>query len=578
MPHNSRLRGLLLTACSPLNQIFPIETRTKFIIGGAISLPVVCALAWFVLWPGLKLGKERHAASRAKRFLAAGDYANASISARKALALNPQNLDAVAAMASIAERAQSPRLLDWKQRLAVLVPSTENKLALASASLQLEQPPFPTAKKAMAELGPAASNSVPFQLLAAEMAVREKDATLAELHFGHALRLDPSNEMTRLNLMALKLASSNSDDRTGARESLTSMLSSPKTGLQAARWLIQDSVRNKDLQAALALSDHLVTRSNSTFADRLQNLGLLAATGSPDLAGVLDHTMLKASTNSHLAYDLSVWMLDNGLTNEVGMWWESLPPSTRTNMPGPLIYANLLTAMKNWLELESFLAGEPWSEKEFVRHALLSRTSNELKEPRACETRWRTAVRTAGSDRRAMAQLLELAAAWGWASRRADLLWEVFNRFPQEQWMLPELDKLHTQMGDTRGLHRLYSALLKRSPTNTALRNNVAATAMLLNEDLPAAHAAARELYESDPKSPVTATTYAFSLFLQSQSAAAAEVLGRLEPSLLGKPPFALYHAVVLRSLGETNRAAEYFAIASASALLPEERAMIPKE
>ena len=108
--------------------------------------------------------KENRSLTLAKSFFDKGDYANAALSARQALLLNPTNAAAGRLMADLADLSQSPAALDWRRQLAEAAPTAENKLKLAETGLRYQSRPFPLTAQILQEL--AATAAI---LLAVEM-------------------------------------------------------------------------------------------------------------------------------------------------------------------------------------------------------------------------------------------------------------------------------------------------------------------------------------------------------------------------------------------------------------------------
>ena len=121
----------------------------------------------------------------------------------------------------------------------------------------------------------------------------------------------------------------------------------------------------------------------------------------------------------------------------------------------------------------------------------------------------------------------------------------------------------------------MYAALALDDPKDPLVKNNLAATCLLLQRDLPKAHRLASENYLRHPAQPVIASTYAYSLHLQGRTKEALTAFARLSPEALEAPNVALYYALLLTADGQTATAAKYLAAAGQSQLLPEEKALL---
>src|SRR5260370_35234192 len=91
--------------------------------------PVVLIMAlatWFCGRPAYKHFKETRGLRQARQFMAAGDYRNASLSARQTLEIAPNSLEACSIMADLPEKVRSPNAPDCRPRLAEITPSAGN--------------------------------------------------------------------------------------------------------------------------------------------------------------------------------------------------------------------------------------------------------------------------------------------------------------------------------------------------------------------------------------------------------------------------------------------------------------------
>ena len=128
---------------------------------------------------------------RARTLLAAGDFANASVSARLALELNPRNVEACRFMAQLAELAQSSTAIDWRRRQVEIAPTMTNQLELAATALRFERPPFHIAAQALEGAAPGAQNNPAFQVLSALVALKSNKTPDALEHFRKASTAGP---------------------------------------------------------------------------------------------------------------------------------------------------------------------------------------------------------------------------------------------------------------------------------------------------------------------------------------------------------------------------------------------------
>jgi predicted Zn-dependent protease len=542
-----------------------------------LLLALAGAAAWFLGRPIYHGYKERRSLARAQAFAAKGDVRNALLSARQTLAVNPTNVAACRLLAELIGAARLPTEVDWRRRVTELEPTLTNRLALISAALRRQPPPYPIAAEAVAAAAALGSNSIAYHCLAAELALKLKQPELAETHFRRAVQLDPTNSAYQLNTAVLQLASTNVAVVDEARATLERLGARTNLGAVALNWLVGDALRRSNLVEAVACSQRLVAHPAAVTRDQVQHLELLRQAHDPGLPEFLEALKVRAGARAADAFEVSGWMAEHSQAEAALAWWRSLPPNVQMQPPGPLAIADCLLAMQEWPEVKEFLKEPPWGENEFLRQAILARAGWRLQEDTSADTCWRSAAQSARDRMGALTALLALARSWGRTAEEADLLWTIAARFPRERWVLRDLNGLYQRTGNTRGLNKVYAAALAYEGTNFVLRNNFIASSLLLNQSSAETHEAAQALRRERPTDPVVATTYAFSLHKLGKTPEGLAALEQLPPDQLRWPSVALYYAVLLAESGRTNEAKPFAVLARTQALLPEEKALLAK-
>ncbi|MBE0541123.1 MAG: hypothetical protein IH623_07040 [Verrucomicrobia bacterium] len=553
-----------------------VDSKLRWIIVGA-CLTLVLAAA---IWPGRRAYRhfrEAHTASQAVAFLEAKDYANASLSARRALAYNPNSVEACGVMAALAEAAGLPVVLEWRRRIAEIEPTLTNTLRLAAASLRHQPPPYALARQLLADLPPAATNAVPFHLVSAELALKLSQFGDAERHILAASALAPDNALHQLNLAVLRLQSTNLAVATEARAVLGRLRTDPAVGPDALRSLVSDHARRGERTAAMECSTQLLADARATLLDRLQHLSLLHKDGSPGLGASLTALKAQAVTNAPAIHQLTAWMIGHAQAEDALGWLQQLPEPIRSSQPVAMAMTDCYVALEEWTAMEAFLENQQWEDQDFLRLALRSRAAGHQGQSLAATAHWRDAIRSAGDRLGALALLLQLADRWDRPRELEELLWRMAERFPAQQWTLRELNRRYAARGDTHGQHRVYAAMLALRPTDLVLKNNFAATALLLKVNLSRAYPLAQEVYEADKSNAVFVSTHAFALHLQGKTGEGLKLMQSLPAEKLQQPSIAAYYALLLAAAGEGDKARPYFAAAEKGSLLPEERELLQR-
>jgi tetratricopeptide (TPR) repeat protein len=561
------------------------EDRRRFWILTAVILVVLLMLA-VAGWLGrsaYRHFKEKREQAQAQAFLAKGDYRSALLSARQTLQFNPTNVPACRVMAALAELSHSPAALDWQRRIVQTEPSIGNKLLLAAAGLRYQNPPFPLTAQILDELAVTATNLASYQVVAASLALSTRRLADAEAHFETAARLEPTNRLYELNLAVIRLGMTNETKAVQSRAVLEKMRTDGNLSTAALRALVVDRLAHQDAAAANRYSIQLLASPQANLADQLQQLGILQQLKSGDFAARLQSVQRLAATNAPAVASVAAWMRANHLPAESLTWLTGLPDGARAQSPVRLALADGYLQSSDWPKLRDFASQDNWDEMEFLRRALVSRAWSQLGVRQVAESNWGSAVTEAGSRFGALTTLLGLAEQWKLPREQADLLQRMVAQFPRERWAQQalkqaqhSLEQLYLAAGNTAALNQLYVKLFSIFPQDAEIKNNLAATCLLLKTNLPQACQWAAEVYAGTTNDRVVASTYAFALHLQGRTKEGLAILRQLDGRLLQQPDVALYYGVLLAATGATNEAAPFLQIArSNDRLLPEEKQLL---
>ena len=293
-------------------------------------------------------------------------------------------------------------------------------------------------------------------------------------------------------------------------------------------------------------------------------------------AAQLNAVQRDSATNAAMAAQVASWMNLNGFLPQAVRWLNSLPTAIQTQTPVRLALVDCHLNSANWTALRALSTGGDWGEVDYLRLAFLSRAWTKLGEPVTAADNWRSAVNAASGRMEALNSLFELAGRWGMKNEQADLLRRVLQRFPDAVWAQQNLAQIYFTSGNTRALYQFCSERLPLSPKNVELKNNLAATALLLKTNLTQAFRLAAENYAGQTNDPSVVVTYAYALHLQGRTRDGVAALDKMKSESLQKPSRALYYGVMLSALGQNGRAAPFLALAEKdSQLLPEEKQLL---
>ncbi len=541
----------------------------KKILVLAVLLVVAAAGVWLGL-PAYRAGKEKKFAAQAMEALLKGEHRQALLNAQQVIVLNSNNVTACRVLAELSDLSRSPNALVWRRRVAEIEPTRSNKLMFASAALRYEQPPFPLAVQTLSELGDGA-NDVAFQLVSAQLALKQNRIADGEKHLQQAIRLEPGNESHRINLGVIRLESRDAAVSAVARAELEQ-----RTGnAQALRALLVHHTSRRRFAEAEQYSAALLKLTNSAWSDKLDHLTVLRGAESPQFNSFLTTLQRDAATNVFAASELVTRLTELGSATNAIDWVKSLPAKMQQEPPLPVVVASAYFSLARWRELEELLNRGEWPERDFVRKALLTYAVRKQGGTDAAAAHWRDAVKLAGERPELLGALAQMANAWGWTNETESTLWRAAKDFPKERWPLESLQNGFLRQRHTRGVLDVNALLLERQPTNIVAQNNWASLALLLNTNVARAHEVARQVYDRGTNNFAFVSTYAWSLHVQGKSAEALKLMDTLQPAELNDPSVAGYYGAILVAAGQKEKARTYLDRTVGAPLLPEELQMV---
>lgn len=546
--------------------------RPGTIVCGLMLLGVL-ALGYHYGLPKYRRYMERQYAAQARGFFERGDLMRANLRARQALGYNQDNPEATWVHAEIADRVRSPQALYWRQRAVFAAPFASNRLALAAAALRSEEMPFPTAARALAEIAPADTNAVNYQMIAGALAIRLSNLPAAQEHFQAALQLEPDNAAARMSLAVVRLQSNDPEAVKDSRTTLGLLSSEGKLGILPLRSLVAESFGRRDYDAAESISSQILTNSQASFSDSMLHLSILKAAGRTNFSDFLQHLRNSATNQPAWIGELAAWMNQSGYAAEARDWLAGVAERFPNQPMLRLALADSYVALKQWAELQEFAEGNRWQGLEHVRLAMVSYAVRQ--QGVRNKLVWDRALSVASSSPAALNTLARMAENWGWLPETEETLWEAFEKFPNTSWPSLSLHRLLLAKNDAAGFRRLFQAQARNNPKDPLARNNYAILSLLLGKDVEAACLEAQRLYAASPTNATFASTFAFALHLQGKTREGIEVLRTLQPEALAEPSVAVYYGILLAAAGEKQLAKTYLDKSEHAFLLPPERSLL---
>jgi predicted Zn-dependent protease len=545
-----------------------------------LAIVVGCVLLGLLGWGGYRVYsilESRHLARQAAAYLSEGELRDSALSARRALQIDPNSVDAMRILATIAERTTDRSALNWWLKVTKLNPdSVPDALALADCALHFDE--IATTEKTLQQLPSEAQQTAEFHAVRARLADAKQQPADAEMHWREAATLAPEKKAYQLQLALVLLRAKDEEKHSSAKAMLEKLRGDKDQRAIATRALILDGIaRRANREELLMMARELKDYPEATFNDRLLFLDLLRQLREPQFTTFLSEVEKEVvSSPPNLAALLS-WMNANRMSLVAIDFARTLGDGTTKKWPIPPTLAESLAKMRDWPELERFLQTQDWGEFDCLRHAYLSLALRENAKPLGADREWAAAEKQASAHVQLLTLLSRMVSGWGWKKESSDLLWTL-TKHPETQ--LEALRALYERCvddGDTPGLYRVLMRLVELLPDDRRLQNNLAQLRLLLNTDVDRAEKLASDLYAKEPANPAYASTYAFALYTVGDTEGALEIMNGIRENQWREPSLAAYYGVVLAAAGQNKKAKEFLDLATSGKLLPEERALIAK-
>lgn len=521
---------------------------------------------------------------RAAAASARGQFDEAILNARAALALNARDLEALRVMAQSLETMQSPAALQVRRQIDASAPEdSENLLGMAGDCLKAGD--APGAELALSRIKPAERGQARYYDAQAGIFLQRGLPDQADQALSEAVKLDPKVDDYRLRQAALRLRSRTPETRAEALQTLDQLSRTSPRRLFALRTLLEDATAHGDTERAQVLAATVAADPTATFAERLVRLTALrmrkgsAFTSYSDLEAkkelfdVLAETQQAAGTKAGEIADLMNWMNTHDLALMVPDWEAKLPAGVTGKPPVGIVVAEAYAKGSAWPALRKRLEKASWGEAEFLRLAYLARCLEWEKEPGA-EALWSKAVTAAQGKAGHLELLAKTALGWDWEKRAGEVLWKLAATDRCPRWALDRLWTAAEKAQDSEQLYRVSKLLLHADPKSVPVRNSYIILALLTGHDAESSHQLAASLARENPGDEAVANTYGFSLYKEGKAAEAVRVMDALTPAQLEKPPVALYYGIFLVAAGQEEKAGKYLELGTKATQLPEEKAL----
>lgn len=542
----------------------------------ALFLSGVVIAAWRPAKKVYHQWREKKHYTRSITYFDKGDYKRAFIDARSALFFNSDNREAIRIVARSLEALRSPMAIEWRATLGRLSPEdVENSIAWAAASLNAGD--YPTADRLLSSIPTKDRGIALFHHLSAAVAMNKRDPVKAEYHWAEAAKLNPAEDVYKLNMAAARLRLGSALERASALELLNELRLKSSERLPAMRALVSDALRHLETDRAKEIAKALSEDPDATFADKLLRLSTLRVLGDTDYLFWRARLEAEAVSRPDYAYELIIWMNRNNCAKEVPALLPRIPAEIASQPPVDIAIADSYAVAENWDKLQATLEASKWLHMEYVRFATLAWAFEKKGDVTAATANWKQALSAAGEAGDRVETLAKAALAWGWELRAEEALWNLTSGAHCPTWALQTLWARSLKRSDTTRLHKLSKLMLNTKPKDVTTRNNYIFLSLLLRLNEGSPHAAAEALWKENPTNPAVVSTYALSRFQIGSPRLGAQAMEKLKPEQLREPSIAVYYGHLLIASKRGAKAAEFLKLSAGWPLLPEEKTLFER-
>ena len=523
---------------------------------------------------------ESRLLKRATAMLEKKDFVAANRLARQVLEHRRDSLPAFYILAEATEKQNSEQTVSWRAQVARLQPDNiDSQLNLASAALRFSQ--IDLARKTLERVAPRAQDLATFHIVAGWLARAEGNVAEQEQQFAIAVQKDPKNDLYKFNLAALQIRSQDSEKSAQARDNLERLTQVPEFHTGALRALLNDAVDHSDLQTADRFAQQLQMSPEVSFGDYLLCLNFYRKLDARKFGALLEKVKPVAARNSSDLGLLMDWMNENGLASEVVRWMDKLPDAATTKPPAAIAIAAAFAEQKNWSRLRRWTRSGSWGEGDYLRlayQALAARQSHQSSADAEFDTLWRAALHAAADQPDREIKLARLASKWNLAIESEEIWSRLSRTSPSRREALDALYRLYRTNNDLKKLYDVLQRLHEASPNEIGITNNLARLGLSIDQNTKQAQELAKQAHDRAPEDLNCAVTYAFALYVQGHTTEGLEILQKLPPETLHEPHAAVYAAVLLLDVNQTDAAKEYIQVAKHGPIYAEEKRLLEDE
>ncbi|MCS7063756.1 MAG: tetratricopeptide repeat protein [Methylacidiphilales bacterium] len=545
------------------------DPRVRLVV--IILSVIVLFLLALPTWRGLKLWRAHMLCGEAEALIANEDYEKVIEKLQAAYNLSPGLPRARRNLARFfAQHGSEQALFFWRSLLNDGKATEEDQREMASFAIAIGQRDLAeTLVNRLYQENPSKPSNL---MLMAQLSLRNGDNKTAERCLRQAIQISPNFAEAYFLLSRVLSLSKDEKDHLEARQILMDLIQrNDRIALDAIRLLAQDL--NLPQSDAERLISRLRSHPLSKTKEKLLAYTIEIRYRPDEHDALIQKAIQQYSKTPEELVELGRWL--NQTRNFERVLQVISPEAALRRQDYFLIRMDALASLKRWEEVLRILQKERCPLPTYILHLYTYRALKELNQPEDAQLAWTRAL-SAANGAQPLMYLAQYAERIGAIHNAIAAYERLTGHTMAARIAYLALVRLRQQLPDTEALRHVYERMVKLTPQDPVIRNDLAYLNLLLKEKIQESFQVAQHLVETLPHMLAFRITLALAYLRQQDPEKALGPLDNLPVDWKTlQPSWRAIYAAVLAANKRIAEAEDLLTGVSASQIRNEEIALL---